>query len=166
MTRAGNQKRPVSVLYQTLYTLEYSACCITTISSTLYPFGSVYYFANEEKEKGCGEEHTFVQSVEASRQSPNLSLQAALFKLLDNHSAFATDFSSSLKEWSNSTYVAACKLQILQFKLFVSKDICQSMQIVLLLHSNYSASLKLKEFAHQRNFPSHISQRHAKTSQR
>ena len=67
MTRAGNQKRPVSVLYQTLYTLEYSACCITTISSTLYPFGSVYYFANEEKEKGCGEEHTFVQSVEASR---------------------------------------------------------------------------------------------------
>jgi hypothetical protein len=106
---------------------------------------------------GLGGLCIFVHSIEASRYSPNLSLQAALFKLLDNHSAFATDFSSSLKEWSNSTYVAACKLQILQFKLFVSKDICQSMQIVLLLHSNYSASLKLKEFAHQRNFPSHIS---------
>jgi hypothetical protein len=41
---------------------------------------------------------TFVQSPEASKNSPSLSLQAALFKLHDNHKALARDFSVSVKE--------------------------------------------------------------------
>jgi hypothetical protein len=65
----------------------------TTISSSLE--SSVFMRGGrQKKEQVC----TFEHSLEASKYSPSLSLQAALFKLHDNHRAFATDFSASVKE--------------------------------------------------------------------
>jgi len=53
----------------------------------------------ERKEKlKLGSERTFVQSFEASMYSPNLSLQAALFKLQDKRKVLERCFSSSLNE--------------------------------------------------------------------
>lgn len=49
----------------------------------------------------------FVQSLEASKYSPILNLQAALFKLQVNLKEAARFFSSSLKVWSNSMYFKA-----------------------------------------------------------